>query len=158
MKYNLDQVQFSPPDGIESKFFIVDYSQTENKTILVISFFGDYPNGSLGNKHGRFISNISLLGLHSFFADCVILDFRELTYRWGNSLLHVFQDISQFMDDESDTTALKFPIITLVSEKSKSGLLGLLNHSRNAQPESIFENLEQAIDYGIEKAKEWLNL
>ena len=156
MAYNLNQVTFQKPESINSNFFLVDEKQTNYHKILIVSFFGEYPHGSSGNKHGEYIATISMLGLQAFNPSCIILDFRELFYHWGDSILDVFGDIHQYKNDATDPNEPPFPILVISSSKS-TGLLSLLIPDENNKPDWHFFDINQAITYGIKKAEEWLD-
>jgi hypothetical protein len=145
------------PPGITSRFFLPDPDLTDRMRILVVSFAGEYPDGSRGNAHGAFIAVSAMHGLLAFNAHCVVLDFRDLTYRWGNTLLGVFDDISQFKDAGAEPDSPPFPIVVVTSEKSRDGILSLVTPLGQPAPEWHFEDLDAAIEYGVRKAGEWLD-
>lgn len=144
------------PAGLTCRFLLAERAQTDRMTVLVVAFEGEYPDGSLGNAHGHFIAAQALHGLHALDADCVVLDFRGMTYRWGNTLLQVFQDISQLKDSESEPGKPPFPVLAVTSEKSRAAFLGLVTHSGKTAPPWHFDDIDAAIAYGARKAKEWL--
>lgn len=156
MTYNINRVSFQKPDSINSNFFLVDEKQTDYHKILIVAFFGEYPDGSSGNEHAEYIAAISMLGLQVFNADCIILDFRELSYHWGDSILDVFGNIHQFKNDKTNPNEPPFPVIVVSSSKS-NGLLSLITSYGENRPDWHFFNIIKAIDYGIEKAKQWLD-
>lgn len=156
MTYNINRVHFQKPESINSNFFLVDKKQTDYHKILIVAFFGEYPDGSSGNENGEYIATISMLGLQAFNPSCIILDFRELFYRWGDSILDVFGDIHQFKNDKTNPNEPSFPIIVVSSSKS-SGLLSLITEYGENRPDWHFFDMVKAIDYAIEKAEEWLD-
>ncbi|SFP72490.1 hypothetical protein SAMN05216567_108160 [Variovorax sp. OK605] len=155
-RFTLTEVTPSVPEGLRCRFLLADRAQTQRMTVLVVAFEGDYPDGSLGNNHGAFIATRTLHGLHAFCADCVVLDFRAMTYRWGNTLLQVFQDVSQFMDSDGEPGAPPFPVLAVTSEKSRAAFLGLVTPHGRPVPPWHFDDIDAAIACGSRKAEEWL--
>ena len=72
--YSLIQATPRVPDGISCRYFLVDPSQAGRRTLLVVAFEGEYPDGSRGNAHGAYIATSAIHGLHAFDADGVVLD------------------------------------------------------------------------------------
>lgn len=153
--YSLNEAKVFQPAGIECRFYLVDATQAARRTILVAAFHGEYPDGSMGNAHGAYIATKALHGVHSFHADCLILDFRDLTYRWGNTLLQVFQDVSQFKDSDAEPDEPAYPIVAVTSDKCTAAFLSLVTPTGRPAPEWHFQDLDRAIDYGIKKVDEW---
>jgi hypothetical protein len=145
------------PAGISCRYFLSDPAQTDRQKILVAAFAGEFPDGSRGNPHGRYIASCTLHGLRAFSADCVILDLRDLTYRWGDALLAVFDDIAQFKDAGGDPGCPPFPVAVVTSEKCRDAVLSLVTPRGREPPEWHFEDMDSAIEYGVRKANEWLD-
>jgi hypothetical protein len=155
-RYTLTEVVPAVPDGLRCRFLLADRGQTGRVAVLVVAFDGDYPDGSLGNGHGAFIATSALQGLHAFEPDCVVLDFRGMGYRWGNTLLRVFQDISQFMDSGIEPGGVPFPVVAVTSERSRAAFLSLVTPGGGSAPSWHFDDIDAAIAHGASKAKEWL--
>lgn len=156
-RFPLTEMSLPVPEGLSCRFLLAERDQTAGMTILVVAFDGDYPDGSFGNAHGAFIASSALHGLHVFDADCVILDFRGMSYRWGNRLLQVFQDIAQFKDADGDAGAPAFPVLAVTSAQSQAGFLSLVTRSGQAAPSWHFDDLDAAIAHGTRTAREWLD-
>jgi hypothetical protein len=154
--YSLIESALKVPDGIACRYFLVDPQQTDRNIILVAAFEGTYPDGSGGNAHGTFISSAALHGVHGFNADCLILDFRRLSYRWGNRLLAVFRDVARFKDAGCEPDEPPFPMVVVTSDRCKDAFLSLVTPVGQPTPEWHFEDMDAAIEYGIKKAEEWL--
>ena len=150
-QYHLAEVFPTLPDNILVKTF-----QVENEDILIVQFEGEYPSGSEGNQHGKFISEQTLYAIHVFDPCCLILDFRYLQYYWGNTLLAVFQDIAQFKDAGNDPNDATFPILILGSDLCRDGLFSLCGVKVD-KPDWYFENLDECVEAAISKANFWLN-
>ncbi len=156
-RFTLTEATPPIPKGLSCRFFLADRAQAERMTVLVASFDGEYPDGSLGNSHGAYIATSALHGLKAFDADCVILDFRAMTYRWGNSLLQVFDDIAQFRDSDGKPGEPSFPVLVVTSEKSQAAFLSLVTPNGQAAPDWHFDDIDDAIAHGARKAREWLD-
>jgi hypothetical protein len=153
--YELTEIKKEQPTNINCKYFTTKEKLEENIIVLVVSFYGEYPNGSQGKKHATYISDKVISGLINFDPEAIILDFRELDYSWGNSLLGAFQDIQQFKDAGNEEEDPEFPIIMLTS---KNGLLSLLTPATsNETPEYIFEDENEALKKAEESGRYWLN-
>jgi len=157
-RFTLTEVVSQVPSGLTCRFLLPDRRQTEGRTVLVVSFEGEYPPGSLGNAHGAFIATSSLHGLKAFDADCVILDFRAMSYSWGNTLRQVFDDIAQFRDAGSGPGEQPFPVLAVTSMLSQAAFLSLVTPSGRSTPPWHFDDVDAAIAYGVRKANEWLDL
>lgn len=64
--------------------------ESEGQTIVVVSFAGVYRDGSAGAPDARLMRAVVAGAVTATDADGVVLDLRELTYRWGNNLLDIF--------------------------------------------------------------------
>jgi hypothetical protein len=105
-------------------------------TVLVVSVSGVYPAGSAGNIHASWIAVEVLRGLAAFDPCCVVLDFRELEYSYGDAILKVFGNIDRFM---SEPAGAPFPVFTVTGEKSRAGFRSLL------EPKWHYSKLEKAL-------------
>jgi len=153
----LRKVDIRPPGNLRCQFSVVDRQDDSKVPVLTIEFSGDYPEGSQGNKHGEYIAAMGLLGASIFDPWAIILDFRNLNYRWGNTLLKVFQDLSRFMDAENQPGEPEFPVIVVTSEKSRGGILSLLTPNGAMEPSWHFNNIEAAIKAAFEAAQQWID-
>jgi len=158
MKYTLLQNKETKPVSIGCKYFTPKEELIDKIEVLIVSFFGEYPNGSKGKNHGTYISKKTVSGIIDFNPDALILDFRELEYNWGNSLLAVFQDLEQLKNAGNTSNEPNFPILILTSEKSKTGILSLLTPAEsNSVPDFIFEDINLAIKEAAKRGKYWLD-
>lgn len=156
--YELTEIKKEQTTNISCKYFTPKEKLEENIIVLVVSFFGEYPNGSQGKKTGTYISDKVISGLINFDPEAIVLDFRELHYSWGNSILGAFQDIQQFKDAGNEEDEPEFPIIILTSEKSRNGLLSLLTPATSTEtPDYIFEDKNEALKKAEESGRYWLN-
>lgn len=153
----LTELTIPCPENISCKYYIPHGIDTQRMDILIVSFFGNYPDGSMGNEHGAYIAHMTVHGLLAFAPDCIILDLRELEYRWGNTLLRVFQDISGFKDQDKEQDEPYFPVLVVTSQKSRGGFLSLVTPSGAKEPDWHFAKMDDAIKRGITLAQQWLN-
>jgi len=148
----------SSPEGLSCKFYLRERSGDDKIDVLIVSFFGDYPKGSLGNEHGSFIARKAIEGLMSFSVEAIILDFREMNYTYGNTLLKVFEDIYQYMDAGNDDDDPIFPILVVLSDKNRTGILSLLTPvGSESMPDFCFDDMDEAIAEATEKGAYWLD-
>ncbi|MEO9572206.1 MAG: hypothetical protein ABJH82_00445 [Polaribacter sp.] len=158
MKYTLIQNISKTPENISCTYFSPKEKLLDNIDVLIASFKGIYPEGSLGKNHATYISKKVISGLIDFDPEVIILDFRELTYNWGNSILSVFQEIKAFKDGENLPEEPAFPILVLVSERSKNGIISLLTPATsNTIPNYIFEDINKVIKEAEKRGKYWLD-
>ncbi len=156
-EFSLKTVSPSKPNGIACRYLMPRRDQTDRMNILIASFKGKYPEGSLGNAHGLYIARMALAGVQSFDAEAIVLDFRRLTYRWGNTLLRVFQDVSQFKDAGADPDEPPFPIVVVTSSLSQAAVLSLVAPPGGDAPPWHFSDMDEAITYAVQASKDWLN-
>ena len=154
---HIEPFTIKPPDGIACTFGIVQ-SDTEDQipAILVAAFSGVYPDGSYGNSHGHYIAYSTVHGLAAIDPYGLILDFRELEYRWGNTLLLVFEYVSRFMDYEEESEP-KFPIVVVTSDKCTDAFLSLVTPTGKPVPQWHFDDMTAAIEYSIREANRWMD-
>ena len=155
--YHLTEQTIQAPEGLSCRFLLPEIAQTSQMVILVVSVEGDYPDGSLGNPYGAYIAVSGLLGLHYFDPDCIIYDFSGMTYRWGNTLLRAFGEISEIRDAEMEEGEPPFPVLAVTSEKCRDAFLSLMAAVNNPEPAWHFTNLNEAITRGTTLAGEWLD-
>lgn len=154
--YSLAAIIPTKPDGLSCRYLMPSPEQTGSLRVLVAAFEGAYPDGSLGNAYGHFIACETMHGIHAFDPDCVVLDFRRLTYRWGNTLLRVFQDIADFKDAGIDAGEPRFPVVAVTSPLCREAFLTLVTPNGAATPPWHFEDIDAAITYALRRAKDWL--
>lgn len=154
--YILEEKQIHKPDHIECKYVMPERSNTDNIDVLILSVTGKYPDGSLGNGHAHYIGIMAIQGLQAFKPEAFILDLTELDYRWGNSLLGVLQDVSLFVNADKDEDEPFFPEFVVISEKS-AGFLSLVTPTGESSPNSVFKDINKAINQAVIDGKAWLD-
>lgn len=156
-----------PPPGITHEFVKIQTqdpdSGTRSEWVLMVSFKGSFPIGSKGKEHGKHISSVTIQALVEFEPFGLILDYRELEFSWGNSMLKVYEDVEQFMEagreprDPAfpDAPLNPFPVVTLTSEKSRNGFVRLVAPYGSDPPENHFDDFSQAVKAAAEAADTW---
>lgn len=127
------------PKGIRAKFYRVDTSVDLHDMIAVVSFHGRMPDGSKGKDHGRYIAAQTVYWMTYIDAIAVVMDFRDLEYRWGDSILGALQTIDMRFRDQWSDLGMSVPVKLLSSSKS-SGL-----HSLVSDPSFFFSEMDDAI-------------
>jgi len=158
MTYQFTEKIPSTPEGLSCKFYLKERSGDDKIDVLIVSFFGKYPKGSLGNEHGSFISRKAIEGLMVFNVQSIILDFREMQYTYGNTLLKVFQDIYQYMDAGNDEDDPIFPILVVMSHRNREGVLSLLTPvGAESTLEFCYDDINEAIAKATKKGQFWFD-
>lgn len=149
-------VNIEPPNGIECSYGLAGNPTPDDvPNILIVSFSGSYPDGSHGNAHGHFIASSTMFGIAHFEPWCVVIDFRDMEYRWGNTLLTVFQQIDQYMPSDDDGPA--FPVLVVTSAKSRDAFLTLVTPAGGSAPDWHFDNINDALENAVIRANEWID-
>jgi hypothetical protein len=104
--------------------------------LLMASFVGEYRPGSQGNPDAQLMKAVLASALSAWDFDGVVLDLRELSYVWGNSLLGVFDQ--------------RYPMAwsILVGEKSAAAVRSLVGNT------PLHGTLEEAVAHAAEAAEE----
>lgn len=116
-------------------------------TVLILSYHGDLADGSAANSDTRYMGFVAGQYVSLVFPDCVVLDYRELGYSFGDSLFSVNAAI------ESEYDGL--PVVYVASEKCLAGLTTLLAPAGYDTATFLFRDLGEAMDRAGELAKEF---
>lgn len=123
---------------ITYNFRIKNLRDTHLVEILIISFHGNYRNGSWGNPDAGLIKGIITTGLSVFRPFSLLVDFSNFEYNWGDDF-----DLS-FEETASTTTVI------LVGEKCRRAMstltFGLNTEKDVVDNEFFFDNFDKAID------------
>lgn len=142
-------VQYKAPKGISARSYGVQGEMcSDTWAIAVISFHGAMPDGSAGKDHAEFVTLECVKVMTRLDAKCLIIDFRDVKYRWGNGILSAFQVLDRYFFYEWQDVDMRLPIKVLASDKS-IGLRSLLKE------ETFFETMEEAIQSCGEDMKRW---
>lgn len=128
------------PDGISVRYYEIAPKQFENSGfIAVLSFHGSVPDGSAGRDHAHFVATETIYWMTHLDANAVVLDFRDLDYVWGNSMLAVFQRVHDHFHHLFVEEKMAVPVHLLASDRSR-GLYSLL-----ANDDVFHETVEAAL-------------
>lgn len=142
---------YKRPRGISARQQAVSSAHVENAGfIAVISFHGKIPDGSEGKSHAEFVTLQCLEALARLDAICIIIDFRDVQYKWGNSLLRVFDTLRKHLYYEWHDVKGATPVKFLASDKS-AGLYSLIGN-----PNTFFETMEAAVESCGSDLELWL--
>lgn len=133
------------PDNLEVSYLTADSSR-RSLSVAGVSFSGTYPPGSMGNRHGVWISRKVIGAYIEFDPIVMVIDFGGMHYEWGNSLLKVFQDWEEMCRDYP-------PLHVVVSEKCSGAVRSLLG---DPMKELIFDSVEDAFRNATCRAEDWL--
>ena len=155
-QYSLLPVSSHQPDGLSRRFLMPPREQTDSYDVLIVAFEGVYPDGSGGNRHADYIACETVYGLQAFKPHCVVLDLRLLSYRWGDGLLRVFQDVSQLKDEGLAPGEPRFPVVVVTSTLCRAAFLSLVSPTGAPAPIWHFDNIDAAITYAVQASKAWM--
>jgi hypothetical protein len=127
--------------------------EPHNVTVLVAAFSGAYGVGSKGNGDGVFIAAETMRGLIAFDPVAVVLDLRQMSYSWGNTLLSVFQAIDQQMNEEDGPP---FPVFVVTSDLCRDAVLSLMGAGEGAALWH-FSDMDAALNAASKAALDWLD-
>lgn len=145
----LREVQTQYNCSLTSKFYL-----TEDRTILIADFDGVAGIRSEGNACSFFIYCKLAEYLIYFTPHAIVLDFRDLEYSWGNSIMRVFQVTEDVLGYGEPPYR---PIILVVSDKCKAGFASLLRFNPDQLAEFVFEDLDKAVEYAQKQGNEWID-
>lgn len=135
----------------------IDYLMEPRRWVLVVKVSGCYRPGSQGNPDARYIRAMVTAGLIAYDPVCLILDFSQLEYTWGNSLLGVFQDVDTLMNDPEEPEAPAFPVFIVSGPDCHHALLSLTDTRSDTQPDWLFDRLDEAMASSFIKGQQWLD-
>ena len=107
--------------------------------VIVLAFTGTYGYGSRGNGDGRFMSAMVHAAIEAWSPNGIILDLRELSYEFGNTMLSA---VNAGRDDEDKGWITPTEIVA--SDKSRAGLTSLLQYVQRSPQDSLHDNIEAA--------------
>jgi len=143
----LTEVKFTDLSDISHRFFLHQYPRTGeagfNDEILVIEFTGKHGIGSQGNGDSLFMATTVKAAMNVWYVNGLVLDFRGLTYEWGNSIGDVLLAAKHLLGRE-------FPTAVVVSGVCKPALEGARpfyasDPVEDGQAKWLFDDLESAV-------------
>lgn len=146
MGWVLEDVTVSDLSSIQYRGRVSKSDDHDNR-VLVLSFSGKLPEGSAGNADARFMSFVTGEFVSFVFPDCVVFDFRELGYTFGNYLFGLVEAV--------DTAREGLPIIYVASEKCRIGLRSHLASADGDTSDFLFEDFNAAMERAVILAVEF---
>lgn len=112
--------------------------------ILIVQFCGDHGYGSGGNRNSDFMRTIVAASIGLYLCNGLILDLREITYEFGDSLLSVLGLPLKLRGNG-------FPYRILISDKCDKGIESLLEFGQVQEQYQTCRDLELCIEeiYGL---------
>lgn len=145
---NFIKINIEEKTNIKSDIFI----NNENNMILA-AFKGNYNEGSKGNLDGLYI--FSKIASHYFLFDTIaviLLDFRNLNYKFGNTLLKSLNFYEEIGRDDEEKSKIVF---ILVSKQNLNPILDLLK-MKTKRNYIIYEDYDEAINDSLLYARKYL--
>ena len=133
----LNSVSFESLSAITYSVSLPPHQQYSSPEFVHVSFSGQYRNGSVGAPDATFIVAIMEAVQRAWYTECMILDFSDLSYQWGDNMEWVY-DIGW-----SGHTRCHKPLAIIVSDKCREALRSL---SPDDFDEYCVDSLEKAID------------
>ncbi|MDH5404097.1 MAG: hypothetical protein OEY49_16485 [Candidatus Heimdallarchaeota archaeon] len=124
----LDKPIITNTSDIEFRLFYEKYTKT-----IKIEFKGVMGIGSEGNIDSDYMREVVNLTLNKFSIKKVILDYTNLTYEFGNSIIRVYSPL------------LAIPSAIIVSNKNKDGLTSL-HHFYGLSKEKTITSIQGYFD------------
>jgi hypothetical protein len=148
MSWQLEPVSFHDLSRIQYQAHICRFGPDDDGA-LVLAFIGEMPPGSAGNDDATFMSFIAGKFVALTLPDCVVFDFRELTYSFGNSLGELPHAVHMQLPE--------MPIVLVISEKCCDGIATLFKGA--ASKGLLFSDLDDALararDLACVFARDW---
>lgn len=145
---NFTKIKIEENTAIKSNVFI-----NEECNMILAAFEGDYHLGSKGNLDGLFI--FSKITSSYFLYDTIsviLLDFRNLNYRFGNTLLKSLNFFEEIGRDEEEKNKMVFIV---VSKLNTNPILDLLN-MKVKKNHFVYEDYDEAIKDCLYHARKYL--
>src|SRR4029453_16313344 len=149
------EVNFSDLSDITYRLFLEeDRPETgmlAGRKYLRIEFAGRHGIGSEGNDDSSFMRAIIVAAMSIWFVHGLVLDLRNLSYGWGDSIGEALLAGKQIMGK-------KFPTSVVVSDLNKSALESASPFYRGSidsgdQNQWLFEDLNKALAYVVEESR-----
>lgn len=134
---SLSRLDLSAPEGLTAKF-------ESGNLVVVASFGGVVPRGSAGGGHANYIRVWTEAAVQLSDARGLVLDFRELEYTMGNSMLGVFHAIAE-LQDRGHLMDLPRAFTMVTSERCHHSMVSLVTPDRMPVPGWIFSDFDEAL-------------
>lgn len=156
MNTNMQEIRFDELSKIEYRMFLYEFPKGQDSfarnRALIIEFAGRYGIGSAGNDDGIFMEAVINTALQVWFVEGMVLDFRNLSYEWGNAIGKVLLAGKKVWGSD-------FPTAIVVSELCRKALetAGPFYRGHSAsgnQTKWLFDDMDSALSYIQEQSKE----
>jgi len=145
----LHPVSFATETAIHYEFQLETFDKERSPCrILVAKFVGDYRPGCRGTPDALFIQGITQAALKMWGPDGLVLDFRQLSYTWGDNMEEVLGIRGE----------IKVPFAIVGSELCLPAIgtliqvfYGVEKIKTATDAEDIFDKMEEAIEYVHQK-------
>jgi len=143
------EISFRDLSQISYRMLLYEFPKEETAyrgdRVLSIEFSGEHGVGSEGNGDSLFMESTIKIAIQVWPVEALILDFRKLSYEWGNSIGGVLLAGKAIMGSS-------FPTVAVVSDLCKDAL-ERASPFYAVQPESwektkwLFDDVETALIY-----------
>lgn len=116
----LSEVSLDNLSQIRHSVLLSEHKPFATPDFKVMRYFGTYRDGSAGATDADYILATSTAADKAWHSDTNILDFSELTYRWGDDMERVF---SLGWDP---VTQCKQPLVVVVGDRCRDALKSLM--------------------------------
>ena len=121
------------PNGIECAFFTCSMGRADDDysgIILVVAFKGVCGIGSANNSDATFMAAMIKAGIEAWSPDALVLDLRELDYRWGDMMSKVlgageYSMFKQVINGDGEANQ-DLPTAVVISDLNREGLTSLV--------------------------------
>ena len=144
MPMNLTEVSLDELSQIRYTVLLSEHKPFATPEFKIIRYKGTYRDGSAGATDADYIMATSKAAHEAWYSETNILDFTELTYRWGDEMENVFGL------GWDRVTRCQHPLVVVVGDGCRGALKSLL---LSEYEEYCCETLEEALVFAREKDK-----
>lgn len=142
----LKRVTLADLSALRHEISISDDPSKRTPEFLVIEYHGIYQAGSAGHGDALYIVSTATAARKAWYSTATILDFRDLTYTWGDEM----QWVTSITWDRVFRRHAPFAIV--IGDKCRSALQSLLRDDYNAH---CVESLDVAFATCRQRAEEY---
>ncbi len=149
MAMNLVQRTFKEFSDVEVSYFVRSPEGGGSKPrddVLVVSFAS---KRATNWRDLSFMRAMQLAGFEVWRASAMVLDLRELHYRWGDTMSELFRSPRRHSGTPLEKIFgedRRFPIVAVVSPLNRDGLTSLFRDEMSMDPSDVlFESLDEAV-------------
>jgi hypothetical protein len=141
----LRPVSYPELSSLRHEVAIADAPRFHTPEFLVISFFGTYRDGAKGEPDAKYILAMTAAAREAWWAYSIILDFRELEYRWGDNMAWITGICKK------PGIRLNWPLAVVVGDRCRDALRSLLREEYHGL---CVESIDEAFEVCRQKAEE----